>query len=420
MKKLLFTTFSFGLLCLITACHKDHVTSSGTTTDSTSTGTLNIHLLNTTNYWQDTGNIYVELIISEPGGKVLLDTVTLKGTPITASLHTNATKVDLTSVCYESFFKFYQAVTFKDVNPSDWTNDNLLSYQAPVGIRPATMAIDTLTYTNVPSQNMTTFSQSPFGNLLSDYSKASTSRFAFYDVPGNYAYMTIESLLLYNFYLPQKASDTVDCTKMDTLATASYPASSYYSFYTTWLDGYIDSTDLNSQLMLWFSYVNSGTPMASPLAYPTRNIQKYALVASFLHSSNEYTNVYTAGSSVNTNFSYPDPNSYTITSSQNTNFAVAWNAAKPSYYTCSWGDSGVLGYTIYASPDTTTLDPIAILTTQKSKMLQGQSLTTLKLGSFGFETVQGLDYPGYINLCTDSNAVRQNHVVSGIEYGRNF
>ncbi|HEV2478470.1 MAG TPA: hypothetical protein VGS79_02350 [Puia sp.] len=420
MKKLIPTMFSFGLLCLVAACHKDHVAGTGTTTDSTTTGILNVHLLNSFNYWQDTGNIYVELIISEPGGKVLLDTVTLKGTPITASLHTNATRVDLTSVCYESFLKFYQAVTCKDVNPSNWTNDNLLSYQAPVGIRPAILPVDTIWYTNVPGENMALFSESPFGNVLTDLTRPTTIGFGYFYVPGNYAYMSIQSLLLYKFYQPQKATDTVDCTKMDTLSTASYPASSYYSFYSTWLDGYTDSSDLNSQLLLWISYLNAGTPVVSPLAYPTRNIQKYAMVAGFQHSPNEYANIYTAGSSVNTNFSYPDPNSYTITSSRNTNFNVTWNATKPSYYTCSWGDSAVLNYTIYASPDTTSLDPVALLTAQRSRMLQGQDLTKLKFGAFGFETVQGLDYPGYIDLCTDSNAVRQNHIASGIEYWRSF
>src|SRR5579872_3390358 len=78
-----------------------------------------------------------EIIISEPTGRVLLDTIALPNTSIVASLKTNASLVDITNVYYDLFANTYYVVTYKAVNPSTWTSIYSGSYHAPVGGSPS-------------------------------------------------------------------------------------------------------------------------------------------------------------------------------------------------------------------------------------------------------------------------------------------
>ena len=206
---------------------------------------------------------------------------------------------------------------------------------------------------------------------------------------------------------------------MDTAITATYSPSSYYSFNSTLLFGYTDSTNLNTQLVL-YDALQSATVTLPELAYPAKNIQKYALIAQFTHNLLEVVTSYSYGNTINTNITYPDPNAYTLTTNnQPGSFAVSWNAAKPSCYATFWNNTNV-NWTLYASPDSTTLSPLALLTAQKPRMLQGQNLTNLYLGAFLYETVQNYNYAGFLNFGCDSNQVRQHPVTSGVSYSKDF
>jgi len=183
--------------------------------------------------------------------------------------------------------------------------------------------------------------------------------------------------------------------------------------------GYTDSTNLNSQLLL-YDPVLTGASGLPQLVYPAKNIQKYAAIGQFTHNLQEEVTSYSYGNTINTNITYPDPNAYTLaTNNRPTSFAVSWNATKPSYYTTFW-DTPNMDWVLYASPDSTTLSPLALLTAQKPRMLQGQDLTKLYLEAFSYETVQNFNYAAFLNFGCDSNLVRQHPVTSAVSYLKGF
>jgi hypothetical protein len=417
MKKTVAFFLSLSLLALA-ACHKDHVTGLGTTTTTDTLGTLKINLISAIGSLPDTATTSIELVISEPGGKVLLDTITPEYTHITTSLSTNATTVDLTTVVYNSLLTTYFATTYKSVNPSNWAGDYSLGYYNPTGPGPAVMLPDTLTFTNVPSISAIFFSQNIFTGLNEDLTIPNTIIEKYSMVPGNYAYLLCATVGSYKMVIPNQSNETVDCSTMDQALSASFTPSSYFGFFSSFLLGYPDSTNLNSEILMYQNYAPEHLNIPQ-LEYPTKNIQKYALTAQFSHGNNEFVEVYSYSNTINTNITYPDPNSYTLGAMQNTQFTLGWNGAKPTYYSTSWRDSTV-SWTIYASPDSTTLNPIGLWTAQKPKMLQGQDLTKLALGEFQFETVSGYNYAGYLGLTTNSSQLSKNPVSGGVAYYKNF
>src|ERR1700722_8365510 len=116
MKKLVTLAVSVCLLSLL-ACHKDSSKPPAPPTDSTTTGTLKINLAVSENS---------ELIISEPGGIVLLDTIPPSNINLNMSLKTNATLVDFTSIT--AGIGQYFITTFKAANPTTWTNTHISDY----------------------------------------------------------------------------------------------------------------------------------------------------------------------------------------------------------------------------------------------------------------------------------------------------
>jgi hypothetical protein len=417
MKKTIIPALTLCMACL-TACHRDHVNPPTPPTDSTTDGAIKLNLISSEPYWPDSARTNVELIISEPGGKVLLDTITPANTHITASLSTNATTVDLTNIYYNTLDKVYIAKTYLGVNPSGWAGDYSLSYYNPYGSRPADMTPDTMTFTNIPSQIDLLFSQNPFTGVAQNIGIPNTAIEEDSMVPGNYAYLLCPTTGQYKMVIPDQPNETVDCSTMDQAATGTFTPSSYFTHYFTNIYGYTDSTNQNSQIWLYIfdSILVNTLPQ---LEYPTKNIQKYAVTAAFSHGIYELAQWYACSDTVNTNITYPDPSSYTLAATQNTHFAVNWNATKPTYYTTYWGDA-IVSWTVYASPDSTTLNPIGLLTAQKSKLLQGQDLTKLTFGEFTFETVNGYNYAGYLGLINDSTQLWKTLVSGGVAYYKHF
>ena len=417
MKKAIIPVLTLCMACL-TACHRDHVNPPTPPADSTIEGAIKLNLISSEPYMPDSVRTNVELIISEPGGKVLLDTITPANTHITASLSTNATTVNLTNIYYDAAEKVYVAKTYLGVNPSGWAGDYSLSYYNPYGPRPAVMTPDTITFANIPSQNDLVFSQNVFTGVNENIAIPNTAIEEYSMVPGNYAYLLCSTTGQYKMVIPDQSNETVDCSTMDQAATGSFNSSSYFTHYFTAIYGYTDSTNQNSQIWL---YLNDSSLVNTlpQLEYPTKNIQKYAVTAAFSHGIWELAQWYACSDMVNTNITYPDPGSYTLTATQNTHFSVNWNSAKPTYYTTYWGDS-MVSWTVYSSPDSTTLNPIGLLTAQKSKLLQGQDLTKLTFGEFQFETVNGYNYAGYLGLINDSTQLWKTLVSGGVSYYKYF
>ena len=410
-------------LCLtLAACHKDNKAPVLTVPlgDTIVNGTLKVGLsINGPQSNFNTTKQY-ELIFSEPAGKVLLDTVMQPGTQLHTTLSTNATLIDLTNVYYDTVGAKYHVVTYKGVNPSGWLNNLNRTYIAPQ-INDFDTAQGYMYYTNVPNSNNFMFSQNYIsengGSDTIDQSNH-TVALSYIQTPGNYAYALFPVAGLYNFHLPKWISDTVDCTTLDPAVTLNFPPSPNYVFYMSQLYGYLDTTNVNKSLWLYNYFVNPLWTLPD-LEYPPALIQKYALQTIWTSANQETVNTYTYSGTVPSSFVLPDPNAYSIGANQVSNFSVSFTGPKPTYYYTSWQNAAII-WTLYASPDSASLQPLNLLTAQKSKLLQGQSLSSLALKGFQYENVQGYGYAGFLGLTCDTALLATTRVVSSTIYAKTF
>ena len=115
------TAFSAVLLLLLvtaSSCHKDH-TSPTHPLPANTTITINLGYSDTIDSLNEDK---WELIVKEPGGSLLLDTVVRVNTTISTTLKSSTPLVDLTTVVYYALYESsYSATTFIGVNPSTWT-----------------------------------------------------------------------------------------------------------------------------------------------------------------------------------------------------------------------------------------------------------------------------------------------------------
>ena len=105
---------------------------------------------------------------------------------------------------------------------------------------------------------------------------------------------------------------------------------------------------------------------------------------------------------------------YALNSMENDSFAVSF-AQGLTNYTTSWS-VGNITMAITASPDSSQLRPLTLLTYLHSKLLQGQSLTGLSIQNFGYETVPGVSYSGYFAHQTDPQQLVNNVFATDLIY----
>ena len=402
MKKLVTLVLSVCLLSLL-ACHKDSSRPPTPPTDSTTTGSLKINLAVSENS---------ELIISEPGGKILLDTIPPSNINLSISLKTNATLVDFTSIT--AGIGQYFITTFKAANPTTWTNTFITQYLAYPTPPPPT-GNDTILYTNTPPLIPSSIQLFTSGGTNVNFAITSnyTLQATYAGQPGRYTFLCFPELGLYRLYPTKTVHDTVDCSVMDTDISGNYNTSSYFTFSDQSIYGFPESTDLTSGIQLYYN----NSPNLPQFLYPPKVLQKYTALTYFNGSNNDICRSFTYGNTVPSTVTYPVPPS--ITSTQNNNFSLNLNTAKPTYYYTVW-KSPTINWTLYSSPDSTTLNPVNLLTTQKSKLLQGTSLSSLTLTEFNYETIQGYNYLNFLNLVCNSVKPAYTEVTSAIFYDKTY
>jgi hypothetical protein len=398
------------LLIFLFSCNKSQ------DTIATTVGDLKINLI-TPNASPGINNY--ETIISEPAGKILLDTISPPNTDIVATLKTNATLVDITNVYFDSYGITYNVVTYKAVDPSTWTSIYSGSYHAPVGGSPSNVPAE-MFFTNIPSGNSILFSNctaEPPNSFTIDV-LAKTLDVSYHLHASNYAYAIWPNEKRYTMQIPKDPHDTIDCSNPDTTKELALTHSPLYDFYHSRLIGILDTTDFTRSLFLYDNYLNPLFTLPE-LLYPEKNIQKYELMTEWLSGNNENIAAYSYGDKPDGRIDYPDNSMYSITSILNNHFSVDFKSVRPSYYTTNW-QAGNIVWTIYASPDSAVLDPLGILSVQKSSILQGQSLGALKLLSFQFENVQGFDYQGYLSYTCNPALLKTKRVTNAVSYSKKF
>jgi hypothetical protein len=413
----LFSPALVGALCVVlSSCHKDKSNPTlpptpPATTDTVGTMKVSLFLPYTT--------LNCELIISESNGKVLLDTIAPGQTTVNASLRTNATLVDLSMISqYQP--PIYTIYTYKGVNPSGWKTAVAGSIPE-ISVKPLTLVPADILFTHIPSTDRIQFSQFVGSTFSYNYSAHFDSvDIGYGQVPGNTSFLLIPDNSVYVVYKPRGVRDTVDCSTIgyDTATTASFPASTNYGLQTLDLLGITDTTNTATVAYL-YNYFGSG--LSQQIMYPSRTkMQAYILSAKFItQATNESYAIYNYGSTVNTAINYPPASAYSINSAQTNKFSVTFNTAKPTYYTLALTNSNIR-WNFFASPDSSTVNPIGLLTAQNSKLLQGQNLSTVSLSSFGYTTVPAMGFSDYLHFTTDTVWLKGRHVTHYESYGKNF
>lgn len=362
----------------------------------------------------------LEVIISESsGGKVLLDTTGPITTSLVASLRTDQKLLDYTVIGYDSGLSQYVISTYKAVDLSNWSSLIQKDYSAPISPLPSRQA--SILYTNIPLNQGSVYLNDYVGsNGFSTLSGPPNSYGVTYTQYGsnNYMYLLFSGTGLYNFHIPQGLSDTVDLTHMDTAVMLNFKMPVGYTVSSSNLIGIMDTTDFGRSLILYETF-NPGQP---DMEYPRKLVQKFE---PYIYASNgvgqNYFGYYSYGDSIPATLPVPDASAaYTVSSTKNTNFSVKFgSAASPSYYTTTWNGTGI-HWSLYCSPDSTTLNPVGLLTSLNSKMLKGQNLSGIAVAGFGYESAQGFKYQDFFSYVHNTDMIKTRRVPVSIKFGQTF
>lgn len=351
----------------------------------------------------------MELIVSDSGGKVLVDTVFLNDGTFSATLHTNDTLVDVTTISTVGGFGAqpdYFVFTYKAVNLARWQTVLPGDYGEPIGSLP-TYTTATLTYINAPNI-ANPFADGSAAVQFADFrvtvgpekesygqGNPSTFQIQYPQYGNNQDYLLFPVLEQYKFHTHVTDNDTVDLSEMDTAVAVKFTRPAEYATGTSCsLVGYWDTTDYSNSVLLYSEIVGPPINPAADVEYSKEKCQAYELNVSFSNSNNDGVSYYSYGNTVPSTLTLPDESAYNLSSSTSSLFSVNFVGSKPTYYETLWSAGGVY-WTYYADPDSTTLTPLATLTAMNSKLLQGQNLSSLALNSFTFGIAQGMSYLPY-------------------------
>jgi hypothetical protein len=417
MRSIICLAIAVFFLCGLSSCHK-----TGTAPHPTSApidSTLSVNLTYSNADTASVGTSY-ELIISESGGKVLLDTIAVYNVPVIAKMTTTKAAVNVTTVTYSAAYDYYSVNIYTSVQPAKWdhipgNSSAALSY--PIGT-PAKII-----YTNAPDfdPNSTHFSSLPAVtstgyNILYDNPNHRVT--INYDTrPANQLYILYPPLGLYNYQAVDTTPATISLAQMDTTAKVFFNMPPQYTLGNTFMTGYLDTTDLTKYQSL---YGYDQHLAIGDLQYPPQNrvpFQKYALNLD-VSTATEYVNYQTYGSTPLPAgaFTLPRPATpiYTLNATANDNFSVSFSQ-RPTDYGTDWA-AGKVYVTIIAPPDSAQIKALPLLTALNSRLLQGQTLGTLAIQDFKYENISGVDYLTYFLHQTSSTPTSTNPFASYLLY----
>jgi hypothetical protein len=368
----------------------------------------------------------IELIINEPGGAILLDSMLPVNAPLITTLHTTQKLVDVTTVVNDSSAGTIYVTTWQAVDPSSWTTAypngyNIIDYntsgtaaQLYYTNPPAPITDDINFADGVKSGWSSAWASSgtgasPYGNLTVNYSMHA----------GNYAYILYPIQKLYNFHIPSGAADTVDLTQMDTAIKVNYYRPGYI-FTACNMVGDMDTTNIDRALLLYAPTFGPGfdTTAVQNFCYPPTVVEKYELrIYAHTPDKQNYISYYSYGTQVPATMPFPDSTGYTLNSTQPDNFSFTLLSVNPSYIGTQWTTaSSKVNWTIFSSPDSTSLHPLSLLSSLNSRMLQGQNLNTLSFGNFGYGTADQLDYQDYFSFVCNLQRASTSRPASEVDF----
>ncbi|HMI62598.1 MAG TPA: hypothetical protein VK518_16895 [Puia sp.] len=412
MKIFTLSALSLTLICLF-SCKKDHDKPvAPPTVPPTVIPTVKISLTNV-----GVG----EIIVTEPTGNIVLDTLGPFTEPLIASLKTAYPLLNITSIQYDTTTKNYTVNTYRSVDLTGWTSLNQASYRVPLMYIP--YSNDTMVYTHVPiTTNFNALANDFAGNFGFGYGFNGTSLVVNYFNHGksNYLYMLLPNPALYSFHIPKVPVDTLDYSQMDTAVRVTFIKPDVYSTISSIeLDGVMDTADFTKTLLLYQSfYFNSSS--YPDLEYPRSSlVKKKQLGLTALGNGNIRGDYYSYGDSITTTLPLTDESAYNLISNQANNFSLKFVSSKPSYYYTRWRNAAI-NWCIYSSPDSTAFDPQDMLPALKSQLLKTQSLSGLSLQQLHLESVTAFDYAGLLSYTHSPALMQKRRVSSAVGFTKTF
>lgn len=405
-------TLSAAALCLgVASCNK-HNSKPNPPNDTATIGTLKINVA-LTYYGPQT-----ELVVSEPGGKQLLDTVASNtGAPILASLKTNDTLVDVTQISPVANAPTTIVTTYKSINLARLSALGITNF-SNIYKRPTSSTASHILYYNIPSAinlfNDVFFSNNPW-NGLSGMSIFSNSQVqvTYENYPGNYAFFLLPQNGLYNLHTQLHTDDSVDCSRLDTTTQLTFnrpvpfTASPYSELY-----GIFDTTDLSRVIAFTDDVQPYSRPGVDYEYAPIPTIQKYEMKYYATLPNTDQISIYAYGKTLPQKLLRPMGNDFSVSSAQTDIFTVTFPNTKPTYYNLYLKADSTIQYWMYVPSDSATVHPVPFLTALKSKLFPTAHANNLALKEFNMCDFNGLNYQAYYDFVTDSAAFRTHHVTS--------
>ncbi|HEY1212569.1 MAG TPA: hypothetical protein VGE93_02950, partial [Bryobacteraceae bacterium] len=291
-----------------------------------------------------------ELIITEPGGKMLLDTIAPVNTNVHTTIATRATVVDITSVEKGPKDTAFRVITLTGINPTSIPTPVPVAAISPQRTAPTVNRM--LYFLDPPAwdvQHPIYFSQDNFAGAIF----AQTTNYA--RRVGNYGFVTWPSRGLYHFYPWRNvAADTFDLSLLtDTAATLDLTTHPGYRRPNVFLLGIMDTTDFSHTIFLYNYIFNVNNSVASDIVYPTKLVQKYDMRATYIGSDSTNVTVYSYGNTLTADHPWMDATNFSLVSRQSDNFTVSFSNIRLLYYETQWKAPN-MDFFVYSSPDTTT------------------------------------------------------------------
>jgi hypothetical protein len=367
-----------------------------------------------------------EIFVSEPGGKVLYDTVLDYNKTAIANLYTSATLLDVSviyAVTYSASLKQFWVYTYKSVDLASWKNvplsDSMPGQVYPVVTGTATMQLKNVA---IPGSFLWQFmsnddngpNQLPAsGPYFSPQNVSNTSNVtvSYPWEQDKYAYIAFPYNALYKLHKINGQTDTVDLSQLDTAKTISlnWPAQ-YDIMPEIW--GYQDATDLTHPLLIAPGHGQYTHAYTYEAMYPANKqvFQKYDVKLTgyptifpapiTAQPSIRWTNLDT----IPVNVPFFDNSYYAVNYKTPDSFAVAFPKTKPTFYTFAAQFGGGNNFDLTVPGDSTAIDPertLAILV--KGKLLQGLS-PAMFINGFVFTVDDEPNYQNYFRKQADATA----------------
>ncbi|WP_431213515.1 hypothetical protein ACQ86N_00885 [Puia sp. P3] len=338
---------TLSVSCLIISialfsCHKNNDPSPAPPTPVDSVRHFSTNYLASAYQIQTFGLKKYELVVSEPAGKVVLDTITTINTPLNADLVTRVAALDISVIAYDSSIRMYVIEAVKGVDPLLWTALPGSDSVPGKSNRPPTppMQPTTIKYTHVPlSPYDVYYSVQQYTGLQTYYpGSADSSITVNYNYSSSFTYFLFPKARLYNFHRNNGPNDVVDLSHMDTARAVKFslPANNTIDIFFAY--GYPDTTDIGTLLKVTMPSNNPSLYNAD-LIYPGgKAFQKYyydmvlsdTVHNAIVHYVNHWCDTVSATPFI------PSVDYYTVTSAKSNNFSVQFSKQRPGYYTTQW------------------------------------------------------------------------------------